>query len=639
MVWNAAKFDKLVENTEKFACKNIRLYRLQVALFAILGYSYLFIIIIFLFSPLVLSTVIYSFNPNKNIWGWLCIIMMCLPIFPFILSTLVSFRVLFKNGLPPVGIYLNRTEFTKLFNLIDELTAKLKVPKLKYVLLTEDLNASVIQISKLGIFGWHENYLILGIPLMATLSYDEFRSVLAHEIGHLSGNHSRFNGWIFRLRETLAQMLEYMQRVNEGHPSIFVTPFVKWYIPFFDAYSFVLARTNEYDADKFALRIAGAENCALSLIKIELVNGFIKNKFWNHIYQQIEYQPKPPADAYTQLLKALSEPNTFKSNYDFLKKALARKTNNLDTHPCLTQSLKNLGYKSFPKSLLDKCISSQRSAAELLLGKKLPELVLNLDRRWQQQVEAFWWQRYAVTQEILQEIKVLSESACKTLNIEDDWKLACLYLEINRKELLLKQLYKIIERKPDYVDAHYLLGQFLLKEGNIEGVKHLEKALSLNINLTDESLKLLYQFFWQRGEVKKANRYRDRLDNFYYQLKQAEIERSEVTHKDKFLPHKLEKTEIIKINKQISQFSQIKEVYLVQKKVNYFSNIPIYIFAVVRKCPFLNLELEDGAYKLQITLKKQLEIPGNYEVLVVESRNHIVKQIREIQSSLIYTQK
>lgn len=411
MVWNAAKFDKLIENTEKVACKNISLYRLQVALFAILGYGYLLIIIIFLFSPLVLSTVIYSFNPYKNIWGWLCIIMMCLPIFPFILSTLVSFRVLLKNGLPPVGIYLNRTEFPKLFNLIDELTAKLKVPKLKYVLLTEDLNASVTQVSKLGIFGCYENYLILGIPLMATLSYDEFRSVLAHEIGHLSGNHSRFNGWIFRLRETLAQMLEYMQQVNEGHPSIFVAPFVKWYIPFFDAYSCVLARTNEYDADKFALLLAGDENCALSLIKIELVNGFIKNKFWNHIYQQIEYQPKPPVDAYTQLLKALSEPNTFKSSYDFLKKALARKTNNLDTHPCLTQSLKNLGYKSFPKSLLAKCVSPQESAAELLLGKKLTELVSDLARQWKQEVQVSWRQRYALAQEILQEIKTLSEKA------------------------------------------------------------------------------------------------------------------------------------------------------------------------------------------------------------------------------------
>ena len=379
-----------------------------------LGYCYLFVLIGFLFSPLIISIIIYSFNPYKNIWGWLYIILMCLPIFPFILSTLISFRVLFKNGSPPNGKYLNRSEFPKLFNLIDEITNQLKVPNLKNVVLNEELNASVVQVSKLGIFGWYENYLTLGIPLMASLSDDEFRSVLVHEIGHLSGNHSRFNGWIFRLRETLNQMQECMQKVNEGHPSIFITPFIR---------------------------------------------------------------------------------------------------------------------------------------------------------------------------------------------------------------------------------AHYLLGKILLQGDNKNGIKHLEKALNLNPNYTEDCLRLLYQFCWECGEVKKANRYRDRLDAFYVQLNQAQIERSTANHKDKYLPHQLERTEIIKIKEQISQFSQIKEVYLVQKQVNYLSHIPFYILGVVRKCSFFYFELEDGAYKLQIALKKQVEIPGDCEISVVGSRNHIRKQIREIKNSLIYMKK
>ena len=641
MSWNAAKFDSLIENTEKFARKNISSYRFKVALFAMLGYCYLFILISFLFSPLIISILIYSFNPYKNIWGWLYIILMCLPIFPFILSTLISFRVLFKNGSPPNGKYLNRSEFPKLFNLIDEITNQLKVPILKIVVLNEEFNASVVQVSKLGIFGWYENYLTLGIPLMASLSDDEFRSVLVHEIGHLSGNHSRFNGWIFRLRETLNQMQECMQKVNEGHSSIFITPFIRWYIPFFDAYSLVLARLNEYDADKFALQLAGAENCALSMIKIELASGFIHNVFWHHIYQKIEHQPKPPADVYTQLLINLNDVNISRNSYDFLKKALARKTNNFDTHPCLTQSLKNLGYKQFPQNLLDKCISCQKNAAILLFGDKLQEIVSYLDIQWKQQVEATWLQRYATVQHILQEIKILSEkSVGETLDIEDNWKLVYLYLELNRKEVVVEKLEQIIKSQPDYVDAHYLLGKILLQGDNKNGIKHLEKALNLNPNYTEDCLRLLYQFCWECGEVKKANRYRDRLDAFYVQLNQAQIERSTATHQDKYLPHQLERTEIIKIKEQISQFSQIKEVYLVQKQVNYLSHIPFYILGVVRKCSFFYFESDDVSYKLQIDLKHKLQILGDCEVLVMENRNHkIIVKMRNIKNSPIYTKK
>lgn len=646
MGWSAKKFDILVENTEKFARKNITLYRFQVALFAILGYCYLFLIITFFFFPLILFSIIYSSKSHQNIWGWIHITLMYLPIFPFIFSTLRSFRVLFKNGLPPKGKYLNRVEFPKLFDLIDEITNKLKVPTLKNVVLNEELNAAVIQVSKLGIFGWYENYLILGIPLMSVLSTDEFRSVLVHEIGHLSGNHSRFNGWIFRLRETLTQMQKHMQKVNEGHTSIFVTPFIRWYIPFFDAYSFILARINEYDADKFALQLTGAENCALSMIKIEIANGFVNNIFWQNIYQNIEHQPKPPDDVYTKLLVNLNDVNTFKNNYNFLKKALARKTNNFDTHPCLTQSLKNLGYNKFPDNLLDKLINfqninSQKSAAKVLLGNKLQNLVFDLDRNWQQQIETSWLQRYATVQDILQEIKVLSENyAGETFDIEDDWKLVYLYLELNQKEVVVQKLKQIIKYQPDFVDAHYLLGKILLQQDNKHGMKYLETALSLNLNYTEDCLRLLINFFRECGEVKKANRYRDRLDAFYLEVNQANIERSTITDKDKFLPHQLERSEIIQIKQQISQFFQIKEVYLVQKQVNHFSNIPFYILGVVRKFRFYNFESDNVSYQLQIALKNQLQILSDYEVVVVESRNYkIIKQMRKIENSLIYMKK
>lgn len=59
-----------------------------------------------------------------------------------------------------------------------------------------------MQHARLGVLGWHVNYLILGLPLMQAVSPEQFRAIVAHELGHLSRNHSRFAGWIYRVRLT-----------------------------------------------------------------------------------------------------------------------------------------------------------------------------------------------------------------------------------------------------------------------------------------------------------------------------------------------------------------------------------------------------------------------------------------------------
>ena len=85
----------------------------------------------------------------------------------------------------------------------------------------------------------------------------EFRAVLAHELGHLSRHHARFGNWIYRIRQTWDRLLAIL--ANEG--SLATKPFAKflgWYAPYFNAYSFVLARANEYEADAASMRIAGA---------------------------------------------------------------------------------------------------------------------------------------------------------------------------------------------------------------------------------------------------------------------------------------------------------------------------------------------------------------------------------------------
>src|SRR4030095_76692 len=122
------------------------------------------------------------------------------------------------------------------YDLVREVETAVQSPHVHHIILTDDFNAAVVQIPRLGVFGWQKNYLLVGLPLMQALSPAQFRAVIAHELGHLSGNHGRFAGWIYRVRLTWVQLLTRLQQEGR-HGSFIFERFINWYAPFFNAYS------------------------------------------------------------------------------------------------------------------------------------------------------------------------------------------------------------------------------------------------------------------------------------------------------------------------------------------------------------------------------------------------------------------
>jgi Zn-dependent protease with chaperone function len=86
---------------------------------------------------------------------------------------------------------------------IDEICAQLHTPPVHHVVLEDNLNAGMLQFPRLGVLGWEQNYLFIGLPLMQVNSVDQLRSVLAHEIAHLGWQSLSF----FQLDSPPAQYL------------------------------------------------------------------------------------------------------------------------------------------------------------------------------------------------------------------------------------------------------------------------------------------------------------------------------------------------------------------------------------------------------------------------------------------------
>ena len=627
------KFDTLVAKLEKFSKKHPESYRLRVALFAILGYAYIFLILagLLILIGLVVSFIVFSHLVNAAIIKlsiWLLI-----PAWVIVRSLWVTFPA-------PEGLKLNRRQVPQLFALVDELTTELQAPRFHNILLNQEFNAAVVQVPRLGIFGWQENYLLLGLPLMQSLSLEQLKAVMAHELGHLSGNHSRFAEWIYRIRKTWMKIYEQLHQSNQSRSSVLFNRFLDWYWPSFNAYSFTLARMNEYEADLCAAQLTGTNNTAEALINVEVKARFLESFFWSDIQKQVEHQADPPSNIYSSMLTILHSPIAEEQTKQWLKQALAQKTSYADTHPCLADRLKSLGYQTTQLDQLETLpqpATIQISAAEHLLGNTLYQFATQFDQAWKEATSTPWRQRYAYLQETQGKLKALEQKVhIQNLSEQETWERAYYTLELQGGEVALPFLQAVLKTNPDHAEANYMIGQVFLHKANASGIAHIEKAIEQRVDWVIDGCELVYVFFCQLGQIEEAQKYRARAEKHYQLLLKAEQERATVGDYDEFKPHTLKVSEVNELKQQLACLPQVKEAYLVEKVVTYFPEKHFCVLGIVRKRGLI--ESLDAPHKLMNLLVTNLQFPTQAYIIILNhgSSGKLKKKICQIDRSLIF---
>jgi Zn-dependent protease with chaperone function len=636
------QFDQLVSKLESFSQSHPRLYRLRVALFAVLGYGYIFMMLFGSLGLIGLSILYIKYSPRVHTYVAYVIAFQVVIVIMIVRSLWVTFS-------PPQGLKLSRRQVPQLFSLVDELTTKLQAPKFHNILLNQEFNAAVVQIPRLGIFGWQRNYLLLGLPLLHSLSVEQLKAVLAHELGHLSGNHSRFAAWIYRIRKTWMQVYERFQRSHQGQDSSSVWSavftiwsglfniFLDWYWPAFNAYSFVLARMNEYEADHCGVQLAGAKNMAEALVNVEIKTRFLESSFWPGIHQQVEHQADPPDNVYSSMLQILQEPIATEQSHQWLEQAIAQKTNNIDTHPCLSDRLQSLGYLTPPTRKLPEIATVKVSAAASLLDQSLQEFTQQFNQDWQMAVSTSWRQRYGYLTDTRRKLEALERNAqTQTLNEQELWERAYYTRELQGNEAALPLLQNLLKVQPNHAEANYALGQLLLEKADSGGVDYIEKAITQRIDWAVDGYQLIYSFFWQQGQTEAAETYRQRAENHYQTILKAQQERADVYDRDKFKPHTLKAEEVSKLKQQLATFPEIKEAYLVEKIVHYFPEDRFCVLGIIRSKGII--ESEVAPFKLVESLVKEIQFPVQAYIIVLNhgSSSGIRKNICQVNRSLIF---
>jgi len=622
------KLAALIPRLEEYARRKPAAYRLRVALLAILGYAYLFavVILLLLLVYFVLVYVRFNYLTLKIVWIPLVLVWMVLS------SMWVSLPA-------PDGVELTREQAPQLFALAEEIQQALAGPKAHHLLLSDEFNASVVEIPRFGMFGWAINYLVVGLPLLKALKPEEFRAVLAHEYGHLSGKHGRFSGWIYRVRRSWVEILTRVHQ--ERHYAAFIfEPFLKWYAPFFNAYSFVLARAHEYEADGYAVELTGKDVTTRMLVKLATRNRLIGDEFWPDFYRPAMNESKPPPDPFSQLLKSIQGEVADHKNTKWVLQALRVSGDYDDTHPALADRLAGLGYareevEAVALRETQTGAANTASAADYYLPEVPAEFIDRFDRLWREQITTTWREQY---QEAKSSQKRLGElefaERARTLTSAELWERARLVGYFDGSKAALPFVEALLSVHPEHHEANLALGAILLKQGDgAGGMAQLEKAMSLNVDSTPAACYLAYEFLLEHGSLKDAEAYRKRGETSEQNLQKIYSAALNFSPNDRFEPHGLDEPALENLRAQLSHVRGLGRTYLVRKVVDVPE--PWYVIGVFAGFTWRQGENEKHPEALLDELSNKITFPHKLIFVSLDRYRYLTNKFEKIPGSVL----
>ncbi len=617
-----SQYSALVERLEETERRSPKLYLLRVIGLAGLGYGYMAAVALGALALILGIVGLFYVRPG---FALKALLVMGIPALFLIVGLIRALRVRFDA---PEGERLTRADAPKLFDRIEAIRKQLQGPTVHEVILDGEMNAAIVGKPRLGILGWHKNYLILGLPLLAALSEEEFDAVIAHELGHLSGNHGKISGWIYRIRKTWAQVAA---NVDEDVGFVFER-FFSWYIPYFNAYSFVLARAHEYEADAAASEVTSPDAMIGALTRLEVVSNHLEDTFWPSLRDLNRESPEAPKDLYGRMTRAMASSAATAQADTYLRDALERKAGFADTHPSLQERAEALGVSPVVPP------APSVSAGEAYFGSPFNDLIARWSSDWHENRADVWRAQHedlAASAERLEKLEGAAQSGA--LQFRQMFELGSLYEKFNQEDKAIEVFEGLIETAetaPRKAQALYAAGDLLAcNHDDPRGAQMLEKSLKLDPFMTPIISEILAGYYMRTEDLDAAQAHIDRRDVFMESFGPAFAERQGFAPYDDVIRPVSTDEEIERVRALGAEVftTDAFEAYFFAKRCQHYSDRPPHYLAIIVKTEDEE-ELDGIGEKIDLLLS---ELPEAAEVLAFGPNSETAQNIRAVSSARI----
>jgi Zn-dependent protease with chaperone function len=581
---------------------------------AVLGYSVLGVLALALVVVCIKILMdLFAFRP----FGYLLFIPICL--------LLRRLRGIWAPGRPPEGVLITRENASGLYGFIDDVGARLRAPVVDVVCITADCNAAMAQSWRFGIAGRRRICLVIGLTLLRTLTVDQCKAVVAHELAHLAGTHACMNTLIARLQLVFAKLDATLPRHPRGIMRA-LRSMLRWYIATLRAALLPQSREWELEADAVSVQLTSSDTAAEALIASQILRIYLVSKYWPHIFETAKELPEPAVSPFANF-GASAFAATDEDIAGWHRGLLSVGTSPTDTHPCLRERLQALG-----KSPAFRPPAPGQSA-EQLLGGVLPQVADMLDARWRGRIMDNWQMLHQSTLRQKQHLQVLRDAA---LNSTLDERRSLLHADLEERlgagpAVSLEMRSALRDRFPQSLLVQFALGRQLLQMGNSEGTAMIENVIAKDPNALVAGADLLRRYYLQKGEEPLARRWQQ-----HHALGLAALrERRVILLSDQVGPHHLQDEPLSRLVRQLHGTPHLRDAYLVRKHVRHLPQFPLYVLAFRSTGLFRPYDPSRARNTAQ-AIRGRVVFPGSMLIMNLDGENsRLASKFRRIRGARV----
>lgn len=609
-------FNSLVAKLTRRAKKNPKYLDRRLFLMAILSYGYFFGLLlatggltVFLSWRLFVPGMFWFELVGTTFCGFLCYTLLaaCQP-----------------RTYNPEGLRLQPELLRRIRADLKAMREKVGGPKVDRITFDLDYNASVVQLPKLFGMFFSRNYLRIGLPLIFSVSREEFQAVLAHEFAHLSRNHSAGSRLAHSTRTRWLALNERIGRNRRWYSLAFV-PFCLWIFPRLNAVALVRSRQNEFEADRLGAQATTPEAMASALCKIAATSGFLDKEFDEREKTELFYHNEPQRGFIKAIVKDVRRQDVTRRAHYHLRRQLRLRTRNTDTHPSLSDRLEALNQT--PPELASISI-----AAEHYFGADADSVMDELDRFWYSSVSASWRRRHTEIRNRERKSHVFRDRIQKQKGLPTDyWTLATFTEEVFGPREALKYYQQLLERYPELDLARLRFAQAKYRLDDFSCLHDLYRVMQGDPLLYHDACLLAYETLLQMNDPAGAETVSNYLDHFYDHGEETCEERQKLGPIHKLQVPELSEPYWDSIIRLCERNKTLKRAVILQKKTVHAPQVPMYVVAVTPKArQKVAQEMERDATRYEIWL------PGSVFLVSEDDSGSVYSRSRSLKNPFEY---
>jgi Zn-dependent protease with chaperone function len=511
---------------------------------------------------------------------------------PLILTTGRAIKALCIVLPDPKGVAVSPALAGTLHAAVEEIRTRLGAPRLHRLLVTGAFNASACQRPRFGPF-WTKNTLLIGYPLLATLTPDQVRAVVAHELGHITHAHGWFAAWVHRTRASWVHLMDALDR--HGTTPLYAHLLFRWYAPRLHAAAAAVSRRQELLADRLAAEVTGAPTAAQALVAIDIGGRLLDRTFWPRVFDRVRHDPEPPRPYSEMGPEIWADMDAAAS---LLAEVLQDETAPFDTHPSLRERLATLRQPAQVPA------AAALTAADQLLASDREQIAAALDRDWQSAVGNGWRREHQVLGDRDRHLAQLASVRAPTP--EEIFERAEL-TERGGDEQQALDLYTCASAR-GHVPARLAAGRLLLLRDDPAGVALIDAAMSADPVLVDDGCSAVIEFLERQGRFVDAHPYQVRQSRQATLTGMAAAERAEVTATDNFSGFSHPDIDIAALARTLASHRAVLRAWLAAKALRYSTGSQTVLAVLTKGAPPRDLAEQ---------LRRDCALPADVMVVVL----------------------